>query len=182
LNEAVGVFTPDNQKIITIAKDFTVRLWSATDGALSDTVNIASSNAFGQDPIFSDDAKRIIIPLENGQAYIGTFDKEYSKLPSFSNPVTLEKAYAFLANDGQVKPLNIPLANVTSGALIEATKEIFVGTSEGTAAIFDLSTGEIKSDYIRHDGVLVELAATTDGNTLATASSFGSIMIWTGKI
>ena len=151
---------------------------SAKDGTPIDTVNIANSNAFGQDPIFSNDGKRIIIPIGNGQAYAGTFDKDYSKLPNFSIPVNLDKAYSFVANSGKIKPLYLPLADITSGSPINTSNEIFLGNSKGYAAVFDLSTGEIKTDYIRHEGSIIALAATEDGNTLATASNQGSIKIW----
>ena len=175
---AVGIFTPDNQKLITVAKDLYVRLWSAKDGSPIDSFNIASDHAFGQQPIFSADGLRILIPLQNGQAYIGTFTDDYSALPSFDKPVNLSEAHAFIANSGKVKPLLIPLANVSSGTKLQCEDAVLLGSSSGEAAIYDLISGELLIDPISHNGVISSVASSADGNMFATGSNLGTIKIW----
>ena len=146
---AVGVFTPDNQKIITVARDLFIRLWSAKDGSPIDAANIASRHAFGQKPMFSDDGRRMILALQNGNAYMLNFDEDYSKLPQLSDPVPLAEAHAFLADDGKLKPLLLPLADVTSGEVMHDNTSVLLGSSNGIIAIYDIKTGAIKSNKFK---------------------------------
>ena len=175
---AVGIFTPDNQRLITVAKDLYVRMWSAKDGAPIDSINISSNHAVGQAPVFSNDGLRILIPLQNGQAYVGTFIEGYPALPSFNKTVPLSEAYAFLANNGKVKPLLLPVANVSSAAKLKCEDAILLGTSNGKAGIYDLDSGEPLIEPITHRGVVSSVATSHDGNTFATGSTFGTVKIW----
>ena len=175
---AVGVFTPDNQKLITVARDLFVRLWDANDGTPIDAVNIPSNHAFGQEPVFSEDGQRIMIPLQNGQAFTGTFDEDYSNLPDFSQTVSINEAHAFLANDGKLKPLLLPVANISSGSVGSEGKGIILATSEGTAGIYNLQTGESLSEKIAHSGLINAITQSPDGSKIATSSNLGTVNIW----
>ena len=175
---AVGVFTPDNQKLLTVARDLFVRLWDANDGTPIDAANIPSNHAFGQEPVFSEDGQRIMIPLQNGQALIGTFDENYSSLPNFSQGVSINEAHAFLANDGKLKPLLLPLANISSGSVGPKGKEIILATSKGSAGIYNLQTGESLSENIAHAGLINAITQSPDGSKIATSSNLGTVNIW----
>ncbi|MDC0201080.1 NPCBM/NEW2 domain-containing protein [Verrucomicrobia bacterium] len=176
---SVGVFTPDNQKIITVGHgDLTVKLWSSIDGTPIDSINIAKTPAFNQAPIFSADGKRIMFPLQNGQTYTGTFDEVYSKLPELDEIIPLTEAHAFLANDGRVRPLLIPSDHIISGVLVPNENSMLIGKTNGSAVIYDLSTGETKSEDIAHLGEIRAVAISNDGKTIATASNWGSVKIW----
>ncbi|MBT7981846.1 MAG: hypothetical protein HN584_04710, partial [Akkermansiaceae bacterium] len=175
---AVGVFTPDNQKLLTVARDLFVRLWDASNGTPIDAINISSNHAFGQEPVFSEDGQRIMIPLQNGQAYTGTFDETYSKLPDFSQTVSINAAHAFLANDGKLKPLLMPVADISSGSVSSEGKEIILATSKGTAGIYNLNTGESLSEEINHSGLINSISQSSDGSKIATSSNSGTVNIW----
>lgn len=175
---AVGVFTPDNQKLITVANDLFVRLWDANDGTQVDAINIPSRHTFGQKPTFSEDGRRIMIHLQNGQALIGTFNKDYSNLPDFSQTVSINEAYAFLANDGKLKPLLLPIANVSSGSVGPEGREIILASSEGLAGIYNLQTGESLSEEITHSGLINAITQSPDGSKFATSSNSGTVKIW----
>ena len=177
INGSVGVFTPDNQRILTVAHDLAIKLWNAADGTLIDTVNIALPHAFMHDPLFSDDGKRVIIPLQNGQAYSGIFDETYSALPEFGDPVPITEAHAFLVNNGKLRPLLLPLDDVISGTPL-GTNNLLLGTTNGTAIIYDLNTGEKTDEEIKHTGEIRAVATSLDGTKIATASNWGSVKVW----
>jgi WD40 repeat protein len=180
-NGAVGVFTPDNQKLITIARDLFIRLWSAKDGRPIDSVNIASRHAFGQKPIFSSDGRRMIIALQNGNAYTLNFDEKYSNLSDLSEPIPITEAYSFLAESGEIKPLIIPLADVTSGTVMPNKRSVLLGSSNGSTAIFDLETGIRLSEYFKVFGSVISVATSEDGEKIAVASDLGFVKVWNRK-
>ncbi|MEE2808309.1 MAG: hypothetical protein VYB73_03270 [Verrucomicrobiota bacterium] len=178
---AVGIFTPDNQKLLTVGYDLSIRLWSADDGKIIDSVNIAKPHAFNQEPLFSNDGKRVLIPLRNGQAYAGKFDAKYSKLPTFNKPSPLTEAHAFLANDGTIPPLLIPSSNTLSGIILPNEPSILVGSSDGKASIYSLSTGEQISQELVHSGEIRAVTTSYDGSKIATSSNLGTVFIWNRK-
>jgi WD40 repeat protein len=175
---AVGVFTPDNQKLITVANDLFVRLWDANDGTPLDAVNIPSGHAFGQKPVFSEDGVRFVIPLKNGQAVIGTFNDDYASLPKFSKSVPITEAYAFLANNGKIRPLLLPLANISAGSVSNKDGEMILATSEGKARVFDIKTGEPLSEEIAHSGVINAIGQSPDASKIAISERSGTVKIW----
>lgn len=174
----VAVFTPDNQRLLTISDDLAVKLWNAADGELLDSVNISNRHAFMQDPLFSNDGLRVVIPLQNGQAYSGTFDASYSKLPAFDEIQTLHGAHSFLANEGTIKPLLVPSEQIVSGQVTADGSNFFVGRQDGKAALYDLQTGEKASLDIRHFGRIQAVAVSQDRRFAATASSSGTVKTW----
>ncbi|MDA7650066.1 hypothetical protein N8599_01050, partial [Verrucomicrobiales bacterium] len=175
---SVGIFTPDNQKIVTISHDLAIKLWTAEEGIRLDSVNIPQRNAKFQAPLFSDDGFRFMIPLQGGTAYTGTFNNDYSEIPELSDPVPITEAHAFLANNGIIRPLILPSSEIISSTPIGTEGLVAVGQANGIAAIYNLHTGERVSKKLRHSGFINAVAASPDGTKIATASHWGSIKIW----
>ena len=56
----------------------------------------------------------------------------------------LVEGYAYLADSGRIKPLFLAQGRVTSGALHPSGNSVAVGTAQGTVAVLNLQTGEIR--------------------------------------
>ena len=177
-NYAVGGFSPDSQIVITAATDQNIRLWDASNGNLLDSLKIPKLPARDQNPIFSVDGNRMILPLRDGTCYLFAFDKKYSKIPPLGDSVSLAKAYNYLKNDGALKGITYPLSNVISAHLNKDCNLILFGTENGKAALFDASSGEQVDTTFYHPGKIHEIATSIDGTKFATASDLGTIKVW----
>ena len=123
---AIGSFTPDGSKIITIAPNLTVQLWDPNSGDLLQTESITETVLEFSKPVFSENGLRILIPLRDGKCYIGELPHNYSSLPRFGPAVPVTKGYAYLANDGKVRPLFMPQRGITSSKLLKSKSEILI--------------------------------------------------------
>ncbi len=178
---AIGSFTPDGTKIITISPNLTVQLWDPNSGDLLQTESITETVLEFSKPVFSEDGLRILIPLRDGKCYIGELPQNYSSLPRFGPAVPVTKGYAYLANSGKIRPLFIPQRGITSSKLLKSKSEILIGTDQGEVKIFNTSTGKQIGQTIKHAGKIVSVDESNDESMLATSSDVGSIKVWDKK-
>ena len=175
---AIGSFTPDGRKVITIAPNLTVQLWDTTSGDLLQTKSITETVLEFSKPVFSDDGRRILIPLRGGKCYIGELPKNYSSLPSFGPAIPITKGYSYLANNGKIRPLLLPQRGITSSKLLKSKNEILIGTDKGEVKIFDTSSGQKVGQTIRHAGKILSVDESNDAKMVATSSDVGSVKVW----
>ncbi len=178
---AIGSFTPDGSKIITIAPNLTVQLWDPTSGDVLQSKSITETVLEFSKPVFSEDGRRILIPLRDGKCYIGELPENYSSLPSFGPAVPVTKGYAYLANTGKLRPLFLPQRGITSSKLLRSKDEILIGTDKGEVKIFDTSSGQKIGPTIRHEGKIVSVDESNEASMLATSSDVGSVKVWDKK-
>ena len=178
---AIGSFTPDGRKVITIAPNLTVQLWDVTSGDVLQTESITETVLEFSKPVFSEDGRRILIPLRDGKCYIGELPENYSSLPSFGPAVPVTKGYAYLANNGEIRPLFLPQRGITSSKLLRSTNEILIGTDKGEVKIFNTSSGQKIGPTIRHEGKIVSVDESNEASMLATSSDVGSVKVWDKK-
>jgi WD40 repeat protein len=178
---AIGSFTPDGSKIITIAPNLTVQLWDTTSGDVLQTKSITETVLEFSKPVFSDDGRRILIPLRDGKCYIGELPENYSSLPSFGPAIPITKGYAYLANNGKIRPLFLPQRGITSSKLLRSTNEILIGTDKGEIKVFNTSSGQKIGPTIRHEGKIVSVDESNEASMVATSSDVGSVKVWDKK-
>ena len=178
LSYSAGSFTPDGQKIITTATDLNIKLWNTSNGQLLDSIKIPKLPARDQNPQFSDDGRRMILPLRDGSCYTFDFDDDYSKLPSLEDSVSLSKGYIFLKHESKLDGVTYPLPDVISAHLNNDCNLLFLGSKNGIAALFDASSGEQVDSSFIHPGEIHDITTSLDGTRFATASNLGTIRIW----
>lgn len=178
---AIGSFTPDGRKVITIAPNLTVQLWDTTSGDVLQTKSITETVLEFSKPVFSEDGQRILIPLRGGKCYVGELPKDYSSLPSFGPAIPITKGYAYLANNGEIRPLFLPQRGITSSKLLRSKDEILIGTDKGEVKIFDTSSGQQIGQTIRHAGKILSVDESSDAGMVATSSDLGSVKVWDKK-
>ncbi|MDA7931017.1 hypothetical protein N9B34_02105 [Akkermansiaceae bacterium] len=178
---AIGSFTPDGSKVITIAPNLTLQLWDATSGDLLQTEAITETVLEFSKPVFSEDGRRILIPLRDGKCYIGELPKNYSSLPSFGPAIPITTGYAYLANNGEIRPLFLPQRGITTSKLLRSKNEILIGTDKGEVKIFNTSSGQKIGQTIRHAGKILSVDESNDASMIATSSDVGSVEVWDKK-
>ena len=179
---AIGSFTPDGSKVITIAPNLTLQLWDATSGDLLQTEAITETVLEFSKPVFSEDGRRILIPLRDGKCYIGELPKNYSSLPSSFGPaIPITTGYAYLANNGEIRPLFLPQRGITSSKLLRSKNEILIGTDKGEVKIFNTFSGQKIGQTIRHAGKILSVDESNDASMIATSSDVGSVKVWDKK-
>ena len=178
-NAAIASFTPDGNKIIIAAPNLTVQLWDADSGRLIQRNSISEVVQEFQIPLFSEDGRRLMIPLQGGKCYTGFLPSDYSSLPDFVNSRPITEGYAFLANSGEIKPTHLPQRGITSAVKRHNKDEIIIGSDEGAVKSFSTKTGEIISDAkTAKAGAIIAISQSLNGAKIATLSSLGSINIW----
>jgi WD40 repeat protein/energy-coupling factor transporter ATP-binding protein EcfA2 len=158
LSYCVGCFSPDSQIVVTTATDQNLKLWSAKNGQLLDSVKIPKLPARDQNPEFSNDGKRMMIPLRDGTFYILNFINNYSELPPLSDSVSLSKAYNFIKHESKLRGITYPLPEVISAHLNGNCNLLLLGSKNGIAALFDTSSGEQVDSSFSHHGEIHEIA------------------------
>ena len=183
VNYSVGSFSPNSQVIITVATDQNIRLWSPSNGKLLDSLKIPKLPARDQNPLFSGDGNRMIVPLRDGTCYLFTFDDNYSTIPPLGDSVSLSKAYNFLKHENMLRGITYPLSEIISAHLNQECNLLFLGSKTGKAALFHAASGDQVDSTFHHPGEIHEVAISIDGTKFATASDLGTIKIWElGKI
>jgi WD40 repeat protein len=71
-----------------------------------------------------------------------------------------------------------PVARAECFQFQDHNRSLVFGTTDGTAQLCDLTTGQIMPDRIEHAGLINAVVATPDGKTLATASVDGFVRLW----
>ena len=178
VNYSVGTFSPNSQVIITVATDQHIRLWSSSNGKLLDSLKIPKLPARDQNPLFSGDGNRMIVPLRDGTCYLFTFDDNYANIPSLGDSVSLSKAYNFLKHENMLRGITYPLSEVVSAHLNQECDLLLLGSKAGKAALFHTGSGDQVDSTFHHPGEVHEIAISIDGMKFATASNLGTIKIW----
>ncbi|MGK0186692.1 MAG: WD40 repeat protein/energy-coupling factor transporter ATP-binding protein EcfA2 [Verrucomicrobiales bacterium] len=175
----IGTFTPDGQHILTAATDQTVRLWDASNGRLLKKQDLKLVIHPGYQPQFSADGRRVMLVGRKGMCQYAKFEPGWMSLPEFSPPRPVTEGFAFLANEGNIKPLLLPLGGVVSSFLHPVEPLVVLGSDDGRAAIYDLRSGEHSSTFLEHNGVEIQaVAMSEDAFRVATGSQVGTIRIW----
>ncbi|MES2924508.1 MAG: protein kinase [Verrucomicrobiota bacterium] len=147
-------FSPDGQRVVTVSKHETVRIWDAATGQpvgepmLHGAYRVTSAH-------FSPDGRRVVTASYDKSARIWDVDTQHSVgKPMFhGNWVTS----AHFSPDGQ---------------------SIVTASDDYTARIWDVDTGQPVGEPMRHEDHVVSASFSRDGRRVATASKDRTARIW----
>lgn len=144
-----AAFSPDGSRIVTAGDDGSVRIWDAGSGLALYTLEIDPEGSV-EKAVFTRDGERLITSAGN-VTEVWTFQ---SPRPALS----FEGHAPSLSSDGNIIAVASALGN--------------------WASIHDAATGEETQRLVGHSDVILDIAISPDGQTVATAGNDHSAILW----
>ncbi|MCB0194199.1 MAG: WD40 repeat domain-containing protein [Anaerolineae bacterium] len=193
-NVKTADFSPDGQKIVTASETQPVRIWNALDGTLyrelQGHVDIVWSATF------SPDGKSIVTTSNNNIAQVFNVENGRQKIVLRGHSAAVRSAayspdsrriatvsFDLTTNiwdgEGGQQILTIELSDPVEPAVFDPTGTlILAAVRDGTAKIFDATSGEILQVFRAHEEPVLSARFSPDGNRIVTTSEDWTAMIW----
>ena len=162
-------FSPDGQWIVTGSQDATAKLWEAAKGKELLTLKGHSNDIFSV--AFSSDGQRIVTGSWDGTAKVweAASGRELLTLNRHGNEITS----AVSSPDAKGGS-----ARVFSAAFSPDGKRIVTGSTQGTAKVWDASSGRELLTLKGHSSVIYSVAFSPDGQRIVTGSADQTAKVW----
>ncbi|NJO15474.1 MAG: TIR domain-containing protein [Thioploca sp.] len=186
------VFSPDDQKIATAGKDGITRLWNLSGNQLLELKphrggNTVTFNSNGT--LLATSGEDGIVRLWNleGQQ-LTEFHGTQGWVQAIFSPtgdriVTNEFGPYVMLWDLEGKqlakyPKHYPESDwVARGVDFTPDEQVIVAGSDGFAYLFDLNEGQVNK-FGKHEGKIIKVKVSPDGNTLATVGDDDTVRLW----
>jgi WD40 repeat protein len=189
------VFSPDDGRVVTAAKDNTATIWNASTGAkagklFGHTAEITSI-AFSRDGsrivtasndntarIWDADTRREVTALRGHQAAVRSagFDRDGSRVVTASQDGTVR--IWRLRSAVRVSGLLNGDESATTAAFSRDGSRVITGSKSRTARIWDVKSGVAAEPALKHDGDVETAAFSFDGSRIVTSSDDMTVHIW----
>jgi WD40 repeat protein len=159
-------FSPDQQLLLGIGNDLTVRLWNVESGELVQVWQ--NHRAAIHQARFSSDGLHIITASQDKTAQIFEVKLAQSGSMASGEPIRV------LDHDGAVK----------SSSFSPDGQHLVTGSEDGKARIYDRATGQLQFVLTQHQGAISDVQYSPDGESIVTTSTDGTAIVWnaqTGK-
>ena len=164
-------FTPDSKLLVTAGDDKTVRVWNLPSGSLQRTLNCGiaqrSSIAVSSDGrwIAAGDIDLYVWEMETGRLVLTTQSADTSGFSKEEPRTPAEKGDLFFGT-------------VSAVAFAPRSSVLAVGLEEGEIHFVDVAARRALFHLEGHAASIESLSYGSDGKTLASGSTDGSIRLW----
>jgi WD40 repeat protein len=158
-------FTPDNQRLVTVSHDKTVRIWDVASGEVLQVIRLPIG------PGVEGQLEAVAISPDGQRIAVGGTPFGLGKLGVLIHVLSLET--------GQVQQvLKGNREIISSLAFSSDGKRLLASSNDGIAVIYDVTTGQALHELTGHKDRIFSAVFSPDGKRVATASPDRTGRLW----